>query len=158
MCHELRLIGRIHSPFTQSKGTPIQPRFAKNVQATAVLDEEYADGLYQLEGFDRIWILTWLNRTAAHHLRVIPYMGDQECGVFATRSPSRPNPIGMSCVRLLKIQGTTLHLAEVDLLDGTPILDIKPYAPMIDSYPDAKSGWLDEIKPIRTTADERFEA
>ena len=155
---DLNPIGKIHSPFTKSKGTPVQPRFAKDVQATAVLDEEYAEGLEQLEGFERIWILTWLDRTAAHNLRVIPYMSDHECGIFATRSPSRPNPIGMSCVRLLKIEGSTLHLAEVDLLDGTPILDIKPYAPMIDSYPEAKSGWLDALKPLRTTADDRFEA
>jgi tRNA-Thr(GGU) m(6)t(6)A37 methyltransferase TsaA len=153
----LQPIGVIHSPFTESPGTPIQPRFAEGVEATAVVDDRFADGLMRLEGFDRVWLLVWLDRSAPYCLRVKPYLADIECGVFATRAPSRPNPIGLSCVRLVRIEGTTLHLAEVDLLDGTPLLDIKPYAPRFDSYPDARSGWLDDVELGNQTADGRFE-
>jgi tRNA-Thr(GGU) m(6)t(6)A37 methyltransferase TsaA len=153
----LEPIGIIHSPFTQQAGTPIQPRFASDVKATAVIDDRYADGLYRLEGFERIWLLTWLDRAAPAHLQLNPYRADIECGVFATRAPSRPNPIGLSCVRLVRIEGTTLHLAEVDLLDGTPLLDIKPYSPRFDCYPNVQDGWLTDTDGARESADERFE-
>jgi tRNA-Thr(GGU) m(6)t(6)A37 methyltransferase TsaA len=159
MTSDIRLqpIGVIRSPFTEASGTPIQPRTAEGVEATAVLEERFADGLWRLEGFDRVWLVVWLDRAAAYRLRVRPYLADIECGVFATRAPSRPNPIGLSCVRLVRIEGTTLHLAEVDLLDGTPLLDIKPYAPRFDSYPDVRSGWLDDVQLGDQTADGRFE-
>ncbi len=153
----LEPIGIIRSPFTQQAGTPIQPRFAGDVKATAVIDERYADGLNRLEGFERIWMLTWLDRGAPARLRVKPYRADIECGVFATRAPSRPNPIGLSCVRLVRIEGAVLHLAEVDLLDGTPLLDIKPYSPRFECYPDARDGWLADTDGASESADERFE-
>ncbi len=153
----LEPIGIIQSPFTRQAGTPIQPRFAADVKASAVIDERYADGLYRLEGFERIWLLTWLDRGAPARLRLKPYRADIECGVFATRAPSRPNPIGLSCVRLVRIEGTTLHFSEVDLLDGTPLLDIKPYSPRFDSYPDACEGWLTDTDGAGGSADERFE-
>ncbi len=154
---ELQSIGVIHSPFTESTGTPVQPRTAEGTTATAEIDPQYADGLFRLEGFERVWLVTWLDRSAAYRLRVKPYLADIECGVFATRAPSRPNPIGVSCVQLLRIEGTTLHLAEVDLLDGTPLLDIKPYAPRFDCYPDARAGWVDDVTVDDQTADGRFE-
>ncbi len=154
---EFEPIGVVHSPFTESTGTPVQPRTAEGTTARAEIDPRYAGGLFRLEGFERVWLVTWLDRTAACRLRVTPYLADIECGVFATRAPSRPNPIGLSCVRLVRIEGTTLHLAEVDLLDGTPLLDIKPYAPRFDCYLDARAGWLDDVTLDNQTADGRFE-
>lgn len=153
----LQPIGVIHSPFMEASGTPIQPRTAEGVTATAEIDERFAEGLARLEGFTRVWLVTWLDRSSPCQLRVRPYLADIECGVFATRAPSRPNPIGLSCVRLVRIEGTTLHLAEVDLLDGTPLLDIKPYAPRFDCYPDVRAGWLDDVQLGNQTADGRFE-
>ena len=155
---ELQPIGVVRSQFTESAGTPVQPRTAQGTTATAEIDPQYAGGLWRLEGFERVWLVTWLDRSAACRLRVKPYLADTECGVFATRAPSRPNPIGLSCVRLVRIEGTTLRLAEVDLLDGTPLLDIKPYAPRFDSYPDARAGWLDDVVVDSQTADGRFES
>jgi tRNA-Thr(GGU) m(6)t(6)A37 methyltransferase TsaA len=83
-------------------------------------------------------------------------MDQRPRGLFATRAPSRPNPIGMSCVRLVSVVGDTLHVADVDMLDGTPLLDIKPYAPRFDCYEVARSGWLDRVSGRDTSADDRF--
>lgn len=150
-------IGLIHSPFKQQAGTPIQPVFADGAQGTVQIYPEYEEGLLDLNGFERIWLLYWLDRAPPARLRVIPYRDNVERGAFATRSPSRPNPIGLSCVRLLGIEGNTLRVAGVDMLDGTPLWDIKPYVPQFDSFPNAKAGWLDARRVDRTHADERFE-
>jgi len=153
-----RPIGVVHSEFTDSTGTPIQPRVAHGAKGTVEVFEQYHDALRDLEGFDRIWLVCWFHRAAPPRLRVTPYMDKVQRGLFSTRAPSRPNPIGISPVRLLGIEGNTLQVADVDILDGTPLLDIKPYSPFFDCFDVSRSGWLDETDRQRTNADDRFEA
>ncbi len=149
-------IGIIRTPFTNTAGTPVQPSASEGASGTVEVFDEYEAGLLDLEGFDRIWLLYWFDRTCAPKLTVVPYKDDREHGLFATRAPCRPNPIGISSVRLLGIEGTTLRVADVDMLDGTPLLDIKPYVPAFDVYPVARCGWLDKGSDT-AVADDRFE-
>jgi tRNA-Thr(GGU) m(6)t(6)A37 methyltransferase TsaA len=153
---DVRPIGIIHSPFTEAVGTPIQPIFAKGSEGMVEVFEEYQEGLADLDGFERIWLLFWLDRTAPYKLKVKPHMDDTIRGLFATRAPSRPNPIGMSCVKLLGVEGNVLRVAEIDALDGTPLLDIKPYVGRVDCFDVKRSGWLDTIEHKNIKADERF--
>jgi len=150
-------IGKLRTSRTQADGTPIQPRFAEGYDGTAEIFPEYADGLADLDGFDRIWLLFWCHLASAPRMRVIPYRDTVERGLFATRAPARPNPIGLSCVRLVGIEGNTLRLAEVDILDGSPLLDIKPYVPDYDFYPVKKTGWIGEHALNISKADGRFQ-
>ncbi|MGD9110458.1 MAG: tRNA (N6-threonylcarbamoyladenosine(37)-N6)-methyltransferase TrmO [Phycisphaerales bacterium] len=152
----LEPIGIIHSPFKQAAGTPIQPAFAKDVEGVVEVYEPYIEGLKDLEGFERIWLIFWLHKSAPFKLHVTPYLDTAERGLFATRAPSRPNPIGMSSVKLLKIDGGRLHVAEIDILDGTPLLDIKPYVGKVDCFQVERSGWLDTVEKHDTKADNRF--
>ena len=149
-------IGIIHSPFTEASDTPIQPVFAKGCEATVEVFTEFQEALADLEGFERIWLLCWLDRASVFKPKVKPYMDDKLRGLFATRAPSRPNPIGLSCVKLLSIEGNKLHVAEIDILDRTPLLDIKPYIAKVDCFAVKRSGWLDIIKDRNTKADNRF--
>lgn len=153
----LRPIGVIRTPFPQPAGTPIQPRMAQGAQGEVIVFEEYAAGLEDLAGFDRIWLLYWFHRAGPVRLRVQPFLDAQERGLFATRAPCRPNPIGISCVRLLAVEDNVLKVSEVDIVDGTPLLDIKPYAPPFDCYAVERTGWLkaDPTEPQR--ADGRFD-
>jgi len=114
--------------------------------------------LVDLDGFERIWLIYWFDRSRTPQLSVLPYRDTRERGLFATRVPARINPIGMSAVRLLGVDGTTLRVAEIDILDGTPLLDIKPYVPDYDAYPGARAGWVDapHIKKDPMCADSRF--
>ncbi len=150
-------IGVIHTPFTEVKGTPIQPSTAADVEGWIELDNKYLPALRDLDGFDRIWLIYWFDRASDVRLEVTPFLDNVSHGLFATRAPCRPNPIGMSCVRLLGIERNTLRIAEVDILDGTPLLDIKPYAPRFDCYDVNRCGWLDRAPESRGVADERFE-
>jgi len=152
-------IGVIRSIHTSATGTPIQPAFAASSRGRIELRPELADGLKDLEGFDRIWVLYAFDRTEFKELQVIPYRDTRPHGIFATRAPARPNPIGLSCLRLLGIQGHILEIDEVDILDGTPVLDIKPYMPDYDAYPEARSGWADgeSVRSGPSVADDRFE-
>jgi len=152
----LNPIGVIHTPFNEPTGTPIQSGFAGRAAGRVEVFEPYVAGLTDLEGFERIWLLYWLDRAAPWRPSVVPYMDHRPRGLFATRAPSRPNPIGMSCVRLVSVVGDTLHVADVDMLDGTPLLDIKPYAPRFDCYEVGRSGWLDRVSGRDTSADDRF--
>lgn len=152
---KLTPIGVIHSPFTSPEGMPISVRDAKGVKGTVHVRAKYAAGLKDLEGFDRIWLIFWLDRARPAKLVVTPYMDTTPRGVFATRAPSRPNPIGMSCVRLLKVEGPVLHIGELDILDGTPLLDIKPYQPS-DRFARVSFGWMDKVWASRPRADARF--
>ncbi|MCC7175396.1 MAG: tRNA (N6-threonylcarbamoyladenosine(37)-N6)-methyltransferase TrmO [Bryobacterales bacterium] len=153
----MKPIGVIHTPFRHSEGTPIQTAFAEGKEGTAVLKPEYAEGLKDLEGFERIWLIYWFDRAAgACKLVVTPYLGDAPHGVFATRAPARPNPIGMSPVRLLAVEGNVLHLADVDILDGTPLLDVKPYVSRFDCFRTTRNGWVDAAGDRRVVADNRF--
>ena len=152
----LRPIGVIRSPFHEPKGTPIQPAFAAGARGEVVVDDEYADALADLEGFERIWLLYWLDRSGPWKPRVVPYRDTVEHGLFATRSPNRPNPIGLSAVRLLARTGNVLRVADLDVLDGTPLLDLKPYVPRFDAHPSSRAGWFDANGEDREVADDRF--
>jgi tRNA-Thr(GGU) m(6)t(6)A37 methyltransferase TsaA len=153
---QLAEIGIIRSPFHEAAGTPIQPVFAEETEGTVDVWPQYAEGLRDLAGFDRLWLVYQLHCAPPGKMRVVPFRDNREHGIFATRSPCRPNPIGLSCVRLLGIEGNTLRVGGVDMLDGTPLLDIKPYVPEFDSFPNAKAGWLDAHRMDRTHADARF--
>ena len=153
----VRPIGVIHSPYSVQAGTPIQPTYGGGARGEVLVAPEYAAALDDLEGFERIWLVYWLDRAGTFRPRVIPYRDDHEHGLFATRSPQRPNPLGLSAVRLLDREGPLLRVAELDILDGTPLLDIKPYVPAFDAYPAARAGWFDHCAVDRRVADARFE-
>ena len=135
-------IGIVHSPFKEARGTPIQPRAAKGVNGTVEVFPEYAEGLKDVEGFSHIILIYHFHLSKKSVLKVKPYMDNERHGVFAMRGPSRPNPIGISAVRLLRIEENMLHIQDLDILDGTPLLDIKPYVPEFDTRETNKTGWL----------------
>lgn len=156
MNFEFKPIGLIRSPHRQQEGTPIQPRWAQGVEGTVEVSPKFIEGLADLDGFDRIWLLYWLDRVRRKaELEVIPYLDTEPRGVFATRAPSRPNPIGLSCVRLLAVEGSLLRVTDLDVLDGTPLLDIKPYVPDFDAFEVKRTGWFATARG-RKTADGRF--
>ena len=155
---KLQPIGVIHSPFAEPAGVPIQPRYAQGVEGTVEVFEPFAEGLRDLEGFERVWLMYWFHKAPPARLIVVPFKDQTQRGLFATRAPCRPNPVGLSCVRLLGVQGRTLRVAEVDILDGTPLLDIKPYVPEFDCFPVKRVGWLGGETVDRGTADGRFAA
>ena len=152
-----RPIGTIHSPHSGAAGTPIQPRYARDARGRVELEPSFGDAVKDLEGFERIWLIFAFHRSQGWKSLVVPFKDTVPRGLFATRAPRRPNPIGMSCVRLLKVEGTTLYVADIDILDGTPLLDIKPYVPQFDAYPDARAGWVDNAPKGGDIADKRFE-
>ncbi len=152
---ELTSIGVIHSPHREAAGTPIQPRWAVGIEGTVEVFPEFAAGLRDLDGFDRVWLIYWFDRARATELEVVPYLDTQTHGVFATRAPSRPNAIGLSCVRLQAVDGATLRVADLDVLDGTPLLDIKPFIPDYDVFPAERVGWYAQAKGTGI-ADGRF--
>lgn len=157
---ELKPIGVIHSPFQQASGTPIQSRAGEGVEATVEIFPEFVAGLKDLNGFERIWLLYWFDRASFEQsgLVVSPYLDPRGShGVFATRAPARPNPIGISPVRLLDIRGNLLRVSDVDILDRTPLLDIKPYVSQFDAFEVMRSGWLDGLSNWQVKADSRFE-
>jgi len=151
-----RRIGTVRTPFQTADGTPIQPVFGEGVEGEVEVDEAFAGGLADLDGFERIWLVYALDRAEPGGLLVVPYRDVTARGVFATRSPSRPNPIGISAVRLLGREGAKLRVADLDILDGTPLVDIKPYVPAFDAYPGVRAGWFDQRTDGRTLADDRF--
>jgi len=153
----LKVIGRIRSPFTQSAGTPIQSALAKGVEGSVEVYAQFAAGLRDLGGFERIWLLYWFDRATAAELVVKPFLDKRKRGIFATRAPCRPNPIGLSCVRLLGVEGGRLRIGDVDILDETPLLDIKPYAPKLDCFKVRRAGWLQNKGSDAVVADDRFE-
>ena len=136
-------IGVIHSPFKEPKGTPIQPAGAKGIDGTVEVFPEYAEGLKDIEGFSHLILIYHFHLSKGSSLTVKPYMDDEAHGVFAMRGPSRPNPIGVSIVRLVKIAGNILYIQDVDIVDGTPLLDIKPYVPEFDIREVERTGWLE---------------
>jgi tRNA-Thr(GGU) m(6)t(6)A37 methyltransferase TsaA len=135
-------IGVIHSPFKEPKGTPIQPPGARGIEGSVEVFPDYADGLVDLDGFSHIMLIYHFHLAKRPSLISKPFMDDRPHGVFAIRAPSRPNPIGISVVRLVKIQDNVLHVQDVDIVDGTPLLDIKPYVPEFDAREVEKTGWL----------------
>jgi tRNA (adenine37-N6)-methyltransferase len=135
-------IGIIRSPFVGIDNVPIQPAAASGIRGTVEVFAEFAAGLKDLEGFSHIILLYHFHRATQSRLVVIPFLDREPRGVFATRAPTRPNPIGLSIVRLLRVEGNILHIENVDILDGTPLLDIKPYVPEFDQYAAERTGWL----------------
>lgn len=134
--------GVICTPFTERKGMPIQPAFSDAMGRVEVLPA-YAAGLEDLEAFSHVILIYELHRSQGYSLRVKPFLDDVAHGLFATRHPCRPNPIGLSIVRLLARRAASLEVAGIDVLDGTPLLDIKPYVPDFDAVHSARAGWYD---------------
>lgn len=139
-----RPIGVIHTPFSEPRGTPIQPTGALGVEGYVEVFPEHAPGLKDLDGFSHIILLYHFHLSKGHSLTVKPYMDSEIRGVFSTRYPGRPNPIGLSIVRLTGVEGLTLRIMDVDIVDGTPLLDIKPYVPAFDQREEVSVGWLAE--------------
>ncbi len=151
-------IGVIHTPFTTKEGMPIQPTGAEGIKGTVELNQELADGLLDLSGFSHIYLVYCFHQSEGFDLQVTPFLDTTPHGVFATRAPRRPNSIGLSVVKLVKVRGNILEIENVDILDSTPLLDIKPYIPAFDIYQASKCGWMDNNTndPIKTRADNRF--
>ncbi len=142
----LQPIGLIHSPYHDPQSTPIQSS-RSSADGWVEVYPEYEEGLEGIEGFSHIILLyVWHRAPAEVRLKVKPFLADFETGLFATRYPCRPNPIGISVVRLLDRQGTRLHIQGVDVLDGTPLLDIKPYVPDFDVFAPERIGWYAQVK------------
>lgn len=139
-------IGIIHTPHKERVGMPIQPPGANGVKGTIEVVAKFADGLKDIEGFSHIIVLFCFHKSEGYKLQVSPFLEDDKHGLFAVRAPNRPNPIGMSIVKLEKRDGNILYIDNPDMLDGTPLLDIKPYISDFDSYPDAVSGWQEKHK------------
>ncbi len=137
-------IGRVHSPFKEPKGTPTQPPASSGASGMIELFPEYQAGLQDLEGFSHLILIYLFHLSKKFSLKVKPFLDNLEHGVFATRAPARPNPIGISIVRLERIEAERLYIREVDIVDGTPLLDIKPYVPKFDCRAEVKSGWLEK--------------
>lgn len=136
-------IGVLHTPFSDPAGAPIQPPGARGVEGWAELRPELVEGLKDLEGFSHLILIYHCHRAKEPELLVKPFLDTRFHGVFAVRAPARPNPIGLSVVRLLAVEGSRLRLAEVDMLDGTPLLDLKPYVPQFDMPEgEVRIGWL----------------
>ncbi|HSQ41028.1 MAG TPA: tRNA (N6-threonylcarbamoyladenosine(37)-N6)-methyltransferase TrmO [Fibrobacteraceae bacterium] len=177
---KLCAIGVVHSPFHEATGTPVQPFAAaqyeggcadvrdypeaprvsaQGSQGTLEIFPEWEEALLDLEGFSRAWILFWCHRSAEPKKHSIPYRDAVPHGLFATRAPARPNPIGISTVRIQAVRGRFIHVSEMDALHGSPLLDLKPYVPLYDSYPDERAGWLEHHpgKKRAVKADARFE-
>ena len=137
-----RPVGVIHSSFKEPRGTPIQPKAAEGVKGTVELFDEFKEGLADLDGFSHVILIYHFHLSEGYALKVTPFLDDTRRGLFATRAPRRPNPIGISVVPLVRIDGATLHITNVDIIDGTPLLDIKPYVPEFDREVDIRVGWL----------------
>jgi tRNA-Thr(GGU) m(6)t(6)A37 methyltransferase TsaA len=138
----LKPIGVIHTPFKEPVGIPIQSIGGKGISGTIELEQKYIPALKDLDGFSHIILIYYFHRSKGYSLIVKPFMDDNQHGLFSTRAPKRPNPIGMSIVKLIKIEEEILHIEDLDILDGTPLLDIKPYVPKVDSISTNKIGWL----------------
>ena len=153
-------IGTIHSPWHEVAGTPIQPVAAGGVRGHIALLPEYIEGLRDLDGFSHLILLYHLHRAKRAQLTVTPFLDTTTHGIFATRSPVRPNPIDLSIVRLIALAGNTLQIEDVDILDETPLLDLKPYIPAFDAPAAERIGWFTERLDAAssTRADDRFSA
>jgi tRNA (adenine37-N6)-methyltransferase len=150
-----RPIGIISTPFQESKGTPIQPKGAEGAVGAVKVFPEFVQGLQDLDGFSHLFLLYHFHRCRDFSLLVKPFLDEVQRGVFATRAPARPNPIGLSIVRLNRIEADTLHVLDVDMLDGTPLLDIKPFVPQFDARDQVRIGWLTHnLEKLETMTDD----
>jgi len=151
-------IGIIHSPFAEPTDMPIQSLYARGMKGSIELKPEFEAGLKDLEGFSHIILIYHFHLSRGYALHVVPFLDDTERGVFATRAPRRPNPVGLSIVRLDAVEGCHLSVEDVDVVDGTPLIDIKPFVPYFDHRDGAVCGWLttrlNEAHDVRS--DSRF--
>ncbi len=156
--YTLTSIGTVRSPHLECEGMPIQPLGARGFRGAIELDPMYEPGLADLTGFSRVIVLYLFHRSTGYSLSVTPFLDTRPRGLFATRAPRRPNPIGLSVLRLTGVEGCRLLVEDVDILDGTPVLDIKPYVPLFDAFPGEASGWFGEAcrDPAAVRADRRF--
>ncbi len=153
-----RSIGIIRSPFTSVESMPVQPVSDQSARGVVEINSAYQEGLKDLEGFSHLILIYHFHKARAPSLTVTPFLDTQARGLFATRAPSRPNPIGLSIVELLTVEGNRLSVAKLDILDGTPLLDVKPYVPEFDSRPDAAGGWFEKTRGAASSklSDDRF--
>lgn len=151
-------IGVVYSPFKELKGMPIQPSRSKGIPGTVEIYNEFQEGLKDLDGFSHIILLYHFHMVTGRRLQVVPFLDTEPRGLFATRAPTRPNPIGLSVVRLKRIQGGVLSVLDLDILDGTPVLDIKPYVTEFDERTTVSIGWLENAlrQERNTRSDNRF--
>lgn len=154
----IKPMGVIRTPYRMLKNMPIQPRGGKGVKGEVIVDEAYVEGLADLDGFSHIYLLYHFHKAQREEMTVVPFMDKTARGVYATRSPLRPNHIGISIVELEAVQGNRLLVNNVDILDETPLLDIKPYIKAFDQVEHSSSGWMeaggDEVEKKRS--DDRF--
>jgi tRNA-Thr(GGU) m(6)t(6)A37 methyltransferase TsaA len=155
---DLEPIGVIHSPFKTPEDMPIQPAAAQGVSGSVELMPEYAAGLADLNDFSHIYLLYFFHLSHGYNLQVIPFLDTVPRGIFATRAPRRPNPIGLSIIRIHKITENIIEIKNVDIIDGTLLLDIKPYVPEMDAIEDCRIGWLTDYRSIisKQMSDKRF--
>jgi tRNA-Thr(GGU) m(6)t(6)A37 methyltransferase TsaA len=139
-------IGIIRTPHTRLEGMPIQPAGARGVEGTVEVFEPFRAGLKDLDGFSHVILLYHFHRSEGCNLEVVPFLDDQPRGLFATRAPRRPNPIGLSIVQLTAVEDGVLRVRNVDMLDGTPLIDIKPFVPTFDAPEDVRTGWLEHVR------------
>ena len=141
---EFEPVGIIHSPFADTAGMPVQPTGAVGIEGTVEIYEPFVPALTDLEGFSHVVLLYHFHRSSGYSLQVVPFLDTKLRGLFATRAPRRPNAIGLSVVELDRIENGVLHIRNVDILDGTPLLDIKPYVPAFDAQEKIRTGWLEQ--------------
>jgi tRNA (adenine37-N6)-methyltransferase len=152
-------IGKIRTPHTDVKNMPIQPIAANAIQGQIELLPQYEKGLKDIEGFSHITLLYHLHKIEGYELHVIPFMDTEPHGIFATRAPKRPNAIGISTVKLLRVEKNILYIEQVDMLNGSPLIDIKPFYPRYDNRENVQIGWLEKNKDLpieQLRSDERF--
>jgi tRNA-Thr(GGU) m(6)t(6)A37 methyltransferase TsaA len=153
-----RPIGIIRTPYKKLEGMPIQPSGAEGIRGTIQIEKEYLEGLKDLDGFSHVILIYHFHLSKGYALTVTPFLDDQQRGLFATRAPRRPNSIGLSVVKLTAVKRDGLEIENVDIVDGTPLLDIKPYIPVIDAQAEIKTGWFGraEKRIKETRSDDRF--
>ena len=139
-------IGIIRSPFTKLSGMPIQPTSGNSARGTVELDPKFAEGLKDLDGFSHIYLIYHLHKAPPAKLRVIPFLDTEKRGIFATRAPSRPDPIGLSLVKVIAIDQNRIHVDQIDVLDGTPLLDLKQFVPTFENSASVRFGWLEKLR------------
>lgn len=152
-------IGIIHTPWNEIGNMPIQPLAAQETRGFIELDASFVDGLKDLDGFSHITLLYHFHKVKGFELEVVPFMDTKTHGIFATRSPKRPNAIGISTVKLINVKGNILEIEGADMLDGTPLIDIKPFFPRYDNRENVKIGWLEKNKDLpveELRSDDRF--
>jgi tRNA-Thr(GGU) m(6)t(6)A37 methyltransferase TsaA len=157
---EFSPIGIIHTPFKTVNNVPIQPTADKDSEGWIEVFDEYAEGLADLDGFSHLYLIFHLHKSAGYKLKVIPFLDTVERGIFATRSPARPNSVGLSVVKLVSVKGNIVNIKGLDIVDGTPLIDIKPLVPMFEDAADVRIGWFagKNGEVPGKLSDERFKA